>query len=81
MEYLDIYDENELDGVVKVNAKEVLDLFNEKKNNIDAHIYKNNIGIVKKNVAREDFLVNKGETLLTKYKDVLDKVIELTNNN
>jgi isopentenyldiphosphate isomerase len=73
------YDEKELDGVVKVNAKETLDLFNDKVDKIDASIYKNNLGITKKEVTKEDFLLNKGETLITKYGDVLNKVIKLTN--
>lgn len=75
------YDEKELDGIVKVNAKKTLDLFNGKEDKIDAYIYQNDKGIINKKVTREDFLVNNGETLITKYKDVLDKVIFLTNNN
>lgn len=79
------YDEfvfdNELDGIVKVNAREVLDLFHNGKGKINAEIIikgnEKNIKTTRK-VDFEEFLVNAHETATGKYGDVLNKVIELT---
>ena len=75
------FDPNEVKGLVKVKASDVLDLFNEEKNSIKG------IEITQKDeknieTAKEftinDFLVNKGETAIGKYGDVLRKIIEVT---
>lgn len=67
--------------MVKVNAKQVLELLKKGTGKVNA------VTITKesdKNVERkqeitfEKFLVNKGETAIGKYGDVLNKVIELT---
>lgn len=74
------YDPNEVIGIVKVNAKEALHLFEIEQGSISATIiHGENHKMVEevKEVELEDFLVNKGETALTKYGDVLKKVIEL----
>lgn len=75
------FDENEVLGLVKVDAKEALRLFENNEGTIHATIIKCENG---KNVAHDEevpfknFLVNPGETALGKYGDVLKKIIELT---
>lgn len=75
------FDPEELNGLVKVNAKEVLDIlqnehgklngtvirYGEKKNTIENKI-----------ICFEDFLVNKGETAIEKYGKILKKIVEVT---
>jgi len=73
--------DNELDGFVKVNAKEALELFKNEKGVIPAEIISKTIdGNIKTNrdVDFKEFLVYKHETALEKYGDVLNKVIDLT---
>lgn len=76
------FDPNELDGLVKVNAKEALELLKNEDGDIQAEVItnKNGAGIVEnKRVYFKDFLVNEHETAIEKYGAILDKVIELTN--
>lgn len=73
--------DNELDGLVKVNAKEALKLFKNKKGHIYAEVIIKDIGRntkINKEVAFAEFLVNKHETAIGKYGDILYKIIELT---
>jgi isopentenyldiphosphate isomerase len=75
------FDEKEVEGVVKVNAKETLELFEGKKEAIKSLTIKKDNGKIKQEQTTtkiEDFLVNKGETIIGKYGDVLNKVIALT---
>lgn len=75
------FDENEVSGLVKVNAKQTLDLLKREKGTIEAVIItkENNNNVVgKQEISFESFLVNKGETAINKYGDVLNKVIGLT---
>ena len=75
------FDDDELSGLVKVNAKETLSLLEKEHGEIQAEIISkenDNIGVRKKSISFEDFLVNKGETAIGKYGDILNKVIELT---
>ncbi len=76
------YDLDEISSLVKVNAKEVLNLFNNEKGTIKGEEIFCNEGITfsTKEIDFSEFLVNEGETALGKYKDVLNKIIELTNN-
>lgn len=77
------YDPNEVIGIVKVNAEDALHLFETEEGVIPATIIRgenHQMTEEKKNVTLNDFLVNKGETALTKYGDVLKKVIELLQN-
>lgn len=70
------FDIEEVLGLVKVNAKETLDMFKNESGVIDATIIttKNGKNIeTKKEVNLRDFLVNEGETAYNKYKDVLEK--------
>ena len=72
---------NEVTGLVKVNAKDALNLMKNAKGTINAEIIRNENGNVvteEKQVDFNDFLVNKGETGLGKYGQVLNKVIDLT---
>lgn len=77
------FDIEEVLGLVKVNAKETLDMFKNESGVIDATIIttekEKNIEM-KKEVNLRDFLVNEGETAYNKYKDVLEKIIEMTKN-
>ena len=75
------FDVNEVSGLVKVNATDVLQLLENEKGTIDAEIItKENNEVVTKQerVDFNDFLINKGETGIGKYGQVLNKVIELT---
>lgn len=76
------YDESEVSGIVKINAKETLELFEKESGTINGVVISrenNKITVENKKIDFNDFLVYKGETAITKYGDVLNKVIELTN--
>ncbi len=74
------FDPNELDGLVRVKAKDALELFEKKDGRISGFVIKNVDG---KNIETaqqiefSDFLVNKGETALGKYGDVLREIIKI----
>lgn len=75
------FDPDEVLGLVKVNAKDVLLLFEKENGVIPALIIKqNNNKIIteNRNVDFSEFLVNEHETAYEKYSDVLKKVIEIT---
>lgn len=75
------FDPNEVLGVVKVKAKEALDLFKKGNGEIEALIITakdNNNFSENKLVSIGDFLVQDHENAYDKYKDVLSKVIEIT---
>lgn len=78
------FDDDELEGLVKVNARETLELLKQEKGfingiRIQKDFSKNIVENIK--VDFNYFLVNKGETAIEKYGDVLNKIIELTSNN
>lgn len=76
------FQEAEVKGVVKVNAKDTLELFKNNRKDINAEIFSfdgtKNI-LIKKNVELNDFLITSGETHLSKYGKVLEEIILLTN--
>ncbi len=75
------FDLEEIDGLVKMNAKDVLALINKQVDTINGEIIKCYDGVNKSHEETIDitrFLVNKGEDIITKYGDVLNKVIEVT---
>ena len=75
------FDPKEVLGVVKVKAAEALNLFRSGCGKIKAEIIttKDNKNIKEnKMVSIDDFLVMKDENAYDKYKDVLNKVIEVT---
>lgn len=75
------FDENELQGLVKVNAKEAMQLFKNEQGKINGTVikkYADTNTVENKEISFEDFLVNKGETAVGKYGDIMNKVIELT---
>lgn len=75
------FDPKEVLGVVKVKADEALNLFKSGSGKIKAEIIttKDNKNIKEnKMVSIDDFLVMKDENAYDKYKDVLNKVIEVT---
>lgn len=92
--YVDLYDGdmqdfdfdiNEVNGLVKVNAQEVLEMFKKEEGKIPATIITQDeskqIVITNREVEFLEFLVNPHETAYGKYGDVLNKVIEITNKN
>jgi len=77
------FDESEVAGLVKVNAKSALRLMENAEGSIEAEIIKKengNIVTEARKINFDEFLVNKGETGIGKYGQVLNKVIELTSN-
>lgn len=88
--YVDLYegdyqdfhlDSNEVSGIVLVNAKETLRLFEQGKGSIMGHVLMEHQGGIKqekREIFFSDFLVNSHETALGKYGKVLEKMIELT---
>lgn len=80
-DYREFNFDSEVDGVVKVNAKQALELFKNETGKINAEIITTENG---KNVQTErevdfnEFLVNKHETAIGKYGDILNKVISIT---
>lgn len=74
------YDPNELRGLVKVKADEVLDLFKKEQGKISGFEIKfdgKTNKISQKQINFADFLVNKGETALGKYGNVLKGIINI----
>ena len=72
------FDENELTGIVKINAKETLDVIKSEQGTIEAlESFKvnNKIQIEKVKIKFLDFLVNPGETGFEKYGKVLEFII------
>ena len=78
------YDEKENAGLVKINAKEALELLSNEKGSIKGVKIIKEDGIIKiiySDIYFEDFLINNGETGVQKYGHILNKVIDLTANN
>lgn len=78
------FDEEELLGLVKIDAKKTLNILKNEKGKINATIIQienNDIVVREKQIGFNDFLVNYGETAIGKYGDVLKKIIELTSVN
>ncbi len=74
------FQESEVKGVVKVNAKDTLEMFKGNIKKINATIISliNNKNVEEqREVTIDDFLITKGETQLTKYGDVLSNIIKL----
>lgn len=70
------FSNDEVDGLIKCNAKDALELFKENVDVIEATIIKEKEE--KQKVAINDFVVQKGETALTKYGFILEAIIEET---
>ena len=73
------FDPNEVDGLAKMNAKDVLNLLEQEEGTIPASIITNQDNKIiteKKMVGISNFLINEGETGIGKYGDVLKAVIE-----
>lgn len=69
-------DPNEVIGLVKVSAYDALDLFKKENGKIKAQIINLDNSIEERLVDFNEFLVNKGETALGKYGNILKFVIE-----
>ena len=77
------FDETEVLGIAKVNAKETLDLFNGKKSSINA-IYLDSNDKSKdqlKQINNSDFVCMQHETLIQKYGKILEEVVKITSKN
>lgn len=75
------FDDNEVSGLAKVNARQTLELLKKATGELEAImiVKENGSNVLRKQTTPfEKFLVNKGETAIGKYGDVLNKVIELT---
>lgn len=75
------FDPEEVDGLAKMNAKEVLELLKKESGTIPATIIKqeNDDNIFEEKVVDiTNFLINEGETGIGKYGKVLESVIEKT---
>lgn len=75
------FDEDEIMGVVKVKAKETIELLKKESGSVMGtvitHVDGQNIAVLEE-IEFERFLVNKGETAIGKYGKVLEKIISLT---
>ena len=72
------FDESEITGLVKINAKKTLEIIEKETGKTIAEVsHKENgkVVIEKKEIIFNDFLVNKGETAITKYGNVLNFII------
>ena len=85
--YVDLYegdykdfhmDESEVSGIVIVNAKDALELFQKEEGTLLGKEISVNNEVTEREIRLTEFLVNDGETFIEKYGDVLRKVIELT---
>ena len=77
------FDDDEVSALAKVNAKDALKLLTDETGTIEGTIIeKTKMGNISKveTLGFKDFLVNKGETAIEKYGEILKKVIELTEN-
>lgn len=75
------FDENEVHGLAKLDAKETLELLKKGSGEIKGTIIKPESGVntaIERMVNFDEFLVNKGENALEKYGKILEKVIDLT---
>lgn len=76
-------DFNEVLGIVKVNAKDTLDLFHGLKKQIEAtYIHeKNKKKDYQKAITVDDFVVQSHETPIEKYGYILEEIIKITSHN
>lgn len=70
------FDEDELNGLVRVNAKETLEILKKGEGSLNGEVILKDT-IKKETIKFSDFLVNNGETAIGKYGDVLNKIVEL----
>lgn len=71
------FDLSEVNGLVKINAKETLKLFNNENEDVSAEII-NQDNKYNKNIRYEDFLTVGKETPMEKYGYILKRIVELT---
>lgn len=77
--HLFTFDPNEVDGLAKMKANDVLNLLEKEEDSIPATMIMNQDGKIIKEVKMieiSNFLVNKGETGIGKYGDVLREVMK-----
>lgn len=71
-------DLEELDGLVLVNAKEALSLFEKGKGIILGKVINTKNEMIEREIDFKEFLVNQDETALSKYGKIMAKIVELT---
>ena len=71
------FDETEVDGLVLVNAEETLRLFINGSGSVMGKIIREG-AVIEKEIYFQDFLVNAHEKAISKYGDILKKIIELS---
>lgn len=72
------FDEEELAGIVRMDAQKALEIVTNEQGQVAGEkVFKKNHEIMtkKENITFEDFLVNKGETAIGKYGEVLNFII------
>lgn len=76
-------DPNEVLGIVKINAKEAIELFKGLKKQIKAtYIHEQNKEKdYQKNITIDDFVVMTHETPIGKYGNILEEIIKITSHN
>lgn len=77
------FDLSEIKGLTRMDVKKAIQLIEKQIETISVEVIENVNGkniVTIKEVSLEDFLVNKNETAIEKYGDVLNKIIELTQN-
>lgn len=72
-----VFDPEEVDGLVKVNASDTLRMFEQNKGSVLGTIITAD-SVTEKTCELNEFLINDGETYLSKYGDVLKKIISVT---
>lgn len=78
------FDPEEVLGIAIVDAKEALELFEEKRDIIEATIVTNGAHqnkVTKKNLDKDSFLLINDETLMRKYGNIVKCIIKETKNN
>ena len=68
------FTDGEVNGIVKVNATDTLKLFQDEIQKIDGIFINDKNERIKRIITKDDFLLQKGETLMSKYGFILDSV-------
>lgn len=80
-EYNFNFDKEEVLGLVRVPVRDVLDLFKIGRGKVAAYIIKQDANgkniVTEKDISCDDFLVTDGETVYSKYSEVLNKIIDV----
>lgn len=78
------FDENELAGIAKINAKEALEIIKKEEGSLIGEVSSKKDGIIhveNKEITFDDFLVNPSEIAIEKYGEVLTYIIQAIEKN